>query len=234
MTWGQEVPELQKLAIKITPLMIGSGPAERTWKDVDNILTKKRNRLAMKNCVDLVFVRTWLRRELKIVTDEEIECFKQWETDLLARAKAYAGPVEPDAGMDRQKRIFEDTFEAWEQRAIDGTGAAPRINLGDVKRNVAMKFRLQEKYKGLYFVDKDPDGTYGYYERDGGPAAPAAEWEHRKIFGLIWENRRGWRVETKECNDPTGPSANYIINPTLITMIKESNRNRLVDFRSLM
>jgi hypothetical protein len=69
-----------------------------------------------------------------------------------------------------------------------------------------------------------------------GPAAPAAaaEWEHRKIFGLIWENRRGWRVETKTCDDLAGPSANYIINQTLITMITESNRNRLVDFQSRM
>ena len=86
----------------------------------------------------------------------------------------------------------------------------------------------------MYFVDKEPDGTSGYYEDGGGDAAPEAEWEHRKIFGLIWENRRGWRLETKLCDDLTGPSANYIINPTLIRMITESNRNRMVDFRSRM
>ena len=144
MTWGQEVPELQRLAQKITPLMIGSGPAERTWKDVDHILTKKRNRLSMQTCLNLVFVRTWLRRELKVVTDEELECFKEWETELIERATHYAGPVEPDAGTDRSPRIFEDRFEAWEQVAIDGTGGpGARILLGVVKRNVAAKFRLQ-------------------------------------------------------------------------------------------
>ena len=153
LTWGQEVPELQKLAVKITPLMIGSGPAERTWKDVDYVLTKKRNRLKIANCLDLVFVRTWLRRELKVVTDEELECFKEWETDLLARARGYAGPVEPRVGRAKEKRIFEDRFEAWEQRAIDGTGgAAPRINLGAVKRNLAQKFRLQVICEDLYTV----------------------------------------------------------------------------------
>ena len=110
-TWGQEIPELQRLAIKITPLLIGSGPAERTWKDVDNVLTKKRNRLTMQSCLDLVYVRTWLRRELKIVTDEELECFKEWETELLRLAKEYRGPVEPDAGREKQKRVFEDQFE---------------------------------------------------------------------------------------------------------------------------
>ena len=39
--WGQEVPELQHLDMKLVPLLIGSGPAERVWKDVDNVLTKK-------------------------------------------------------------------------------------------------------------------------------------------------------------------------------------------------
>lgn len=127
--------------------MIGSGPAERTWKDVDQILTKKRNRLSMQTCLDLVFVRTWLRRELKIVTDEELECFKQWETELMQSATLYAGPVEPDTGTGRTQRIFEDHFEAWEQVAIDGTGGVgPRILLGDVKRNLASKFRLQVSY----------------------------------------------------------------------------------------
>ena len=75
--------------------MIGSGPTERMWKDVDHILTKKNvklNDLSMQTCLDLVFVRTWLRREIKIVTDEELEYFKEWETELLQRATLYAGP----------------------------------------------------------------------------------------------------------------------------------------------
>ena len=286
-TWGQEVPELQRLAKKITPLMIGSGPAERTWKDVDNILTKKRNALSMKTCLDLVFVRTWLRRELKIVTDEELECFKQWETELLNSATLYAGDVEPAHGAARAQRIFEDQFEAWEQVAINGTGGAgPRVLLGDVKRNMASKFRLQVVYRlhqhtvsiihthhTQFSLDRRSTrdciswikiqmvtharmriydmhvavvlmytgilhtthmtGTTGFYDNGGDPAAPA-DWEHRKIFGLIWENRRGWRVETKLCSDLTGASANYYINPTLIIMITESTRNRLVVFRSRM
>ena len=47
------------------------------------ILTKNRNRLGVKTCIDLVFVRTWLRPELKLVSDEELEVFKDWETELM-------------------------------------------------------------------------------------------------------------------------------------------------------
>ena len=228
--WGAEVPELQKLAMKIVPLMIGSGPAERTWKDVGQILTKNRNKLRVSTCLDLVFVRTWLRRELTLVTDEELEVFKEWEVELMRAASFYGGPADPAAVVVPQVRIFEDTFEAWEQQAIDGTGPGNRIRLGAVKRDQAARFRLQEKYKGLYFVDKDPDGDNMFYDGQGTPL-PAADWENRKIVGLIWENHRGWRVETKLCFDIAGPSANYHMNPTLIRMIKDSTRNRSCRFR---
>ena len=134
--------------------------------------------------------------------------------------------------MAPQLRIFEDKFEAWEQNAIDGTGPGPRILLGVVKRDNASRFRLQEKYKGLFFVDKDADGDNQYYEAHGDPL-PSSDWEHR-IVGIVWQNHKGLSVETKECKDPNGPSTNYLINKTLIRMIQESNRNRSIKLRSQM
>ena len=92
------------------------------------------------------------------MNDSELECFKEWETELLRQSSFYDGEVEPDEGIQRQRRIFEDTIEEWELNAIDGKGPGPVIPLGQVRLNNAVKFRLQEKYKGLYFIDKDPDG----------------------------------------------------------------------------
>jgi len=238
--WGQEVPELQHLAMKLVPLLISSGPAERVWKDVDNVLTKKRNRLAMTTCLDLVFARCWLRRELTTVSDVELEVFQEWETEMLRQASFYDGVVElAEDGRGTRHRILEDHIEDWEAKAIDGTGPGERMLLGDVKTNKAAKFRLQEKYQGLYFVDKDPDGDTAYYDDDPDSDADTAplspdKWENRKIIGLIWENRNGWRLETKLCDSLTGTSANYVINPCLIRMIKESTHNKSVQFRSDM
>ena len=169
------------------------------------------------------------------MSDDELEVFKEWETELLREASYYDGDVEPDEGAPRASRVFEDEFENWEQNAIDGTGTGPRIPLGQVRRDHACKFRLNEKYKSLYFVDKDPDGETGYYnDPDNNDAVPRDQWEHRKIMGLIWENHRGWRLETKLCDNLTGESANYLINESMICMIKESPRNRNLRFRSLM
>ena len=85
----------------------------------------------------------------------------------------------------------------------------------------------------MFFVDKDPDGDNEYYEGNGDPLPPN-EWEHRKIIGMICQNHRGWRLETKLCGDLSGESTNYICNPIIIRMIKESSRNRSVRFRSEM
>ena len=112
--WGAEVPELQKLAFKLVPLLVGSGPAEQTWKDVGNIFNKNRNRLGVQRCIDLVYVRTWSRRELKLLSDEELEQFKQWEKQLFQEASFYNGNPDADAGRigERQARIFEDRLGA--------------------------------------------------------------------------------------------------------------------------
>ena len=157
-TWGMECPELQQLAIKVVPLMVGSGPAERTWKDVDSILTKKRNRLYMETALDLLYTRTWLRREMKRVSDSELQVYQAWEADLVRSASFYDGTTEPDEGEERPQRIFEDRIEDWELNAIDGRGPGAVIPLGQVRRNTGLKFRLNEKYKGLFFLDKDPNG----------------------------------------------------------------------------
>ena len=71
------------------------------------------------------------------------------------------------------------------------------------------------------------------YYTDGADPLPASEREHRKIVGLTWENRYGWRLETKLCNDLTGTSTNYVVkNEVLIRMVRESTRNRFVQLRS--
>ena len=44
-------------------------------------------------------------------------------------------------------------------------------------------------------------------------------------MGLVWENFRGYRLETKLCDDLTGASTNYLINEVMIRMIRESDRN---------
>ena len=174
---------------------------------------------------------------MKTISDEELEVFKCWEIDLLKKASFYDGSVEPTEDDDQlgDVRLFDDRLEDWEKNAVDGTGPGPAIPLGVVKKNRAAKFRLQEKYQGLFFTDKDPDGAAGYYETSGAnqsPPQPEDKWEHHKIIGLIWENHRGFRLETKLCSSLTGTSSTYFVDPFMIRMIKECTLNSSLRFRS--
>lgn len=195
--WGMEVPELQKLAMKLVPLLIGSGPecrhttivdtgvvvvaaaarrwrwrytsytictlyihparpAERVWSDTGRVITKDRNRLGIQKALNIVYVRTWLRRMVQKPSKEALEVFKAWESELFQKAVAasFGGDgqaVEIDSGSDSDSDnevaiTFIDSVEQWEQNAIDGKGPGPRINLTDVKKNKAMTFKLQTKY----------------------------------------------------------------------------------------
>ena len=111
----------------------------------------------------------------------------------MRKASIYADGIAQDADhqSDKEKCIFEDRFEEWESNAIDGKGQDPPLRLGEVKRNKQSRFRLQGKYKNLFFVDKDPDNENKFYESDSGAdPLPAADWEHRKILGLALENNR--------------------------------------------
>ena len=96
------------------------------------------------------------------MSDEELEVFKDWEKELFRATSFYDGEVDVNDGVPRRRRIFEDSFEDWEQNAIDGRGVGPHIMLSVVRRDKQSCFRLQEKYKGLFFVDKDPDGDNDY------------------------------------------------------------------------
>ena len=78
--------------------------------------------------------------------------------------------------------------------------------LSDVKKDKPAMFKLQTKYKGMFFLDKDPDGETGW--PDGAPAAEE-EWEHRKIMGIVWMNRKGWGAETKVATDLRGGGLPY-------------------------
>ena len=159
-------------------------------------------------------------------SDDAIVVFKAWEAELLRQA-AFGGraqetkAAEPAADADNAS-VFVDSVEDWEQRAINGQGPGARLSLADVKKDKAAMFRLDSKYKGMFFVDKDPDGETGWPE---GAAARQEAWEERKIMGIVWMKRKGWGVETKIATNLMGEGEPYEINSALIQMIRCSDRN---------
>ena len=74
------------------------------------------------------------------------------------------------------------------------------------QKGQARDVQVADEVQGLFFLGKDPDGETGW--PDGAPAAEE-EWEHRKIMGIVWMNRKGWGVETKVATDLRGGGLPY-------------------------
>jgi hypothetical protein len=66
-TFGHEVPNVKKWAIKILSQTASSSGCERNWSVFERIHTKKRNRLEHQRLNDLVFVHYNLRLKNRYV-----------------------------------------------------------------------------------------------------------------------------------------------------------------------
>ena len=77
-TYGDEMPELQRLAMDILSLVGGACSCERSWSAFDFIHSKKRNRLSAEKCGELVYVFSNLRLLRKANSADAKELFYAW------------------------------------------------------------------------------------------------------------------------------------------------------------
>ena len=68
----------------------------------------------------------------------------------------------------------------------------PCLSLSDAKNNKPLRFRLQDKYQGMHFVDKDPEGENQYYEGKGAPLprCPVQNGNIDKSLDWLGRNKR--------------------------------------------
>ncbi|XP_070667962.1 uncharacterized protein [Malus domestica] len=81
-TYGNRVPNLQRIAIKILSLTTSSSGCERNWSTFEGIHTKKRNRLDTTMLNNLVYVQS----NAKIMTKKEKENGKKMDILLASEA----------------------------------------------------------------------------------------------------------------------------------------------------
>ena len=130
-------------------------------------------------------------------------------------------------GSDDGPSIFIDHIEDWEEKAITGKGPGPNVPLKEVRHNLVSKTRLRKKYVGMKFLEKNPLEE----DLDGDAVQDEDDWEHRVLTCLVWEARKGWKVQTKFHKARVGDTdakqglQPYFINDSLHTMIRDSANN---------
>ncbi|XP_050121243.1 uncharacterized protein LOC126598911 [Malus sylvestris] len=114
-TYGNRVPNLQRIAIKILSLTTSSSGCERNWSTFEGIHTKKRNRLDTTMLNNLVYVQS----NAKIMTKKEKENGKKMDILLASEASMAQGwiveggdeEVELDLGMDGEALDVDSSLD---------------------------------------------------------------------------------------------------------------------------
>ena len=227
--WGAAgcyAPTLRKLAFRLTSLPCSSGEAERTWQEVKLNMTKTRNRLSRDKVEKMVFVRrfTNLKRNL-FSDDKDASGYKEWVQDLFEKSlskKRGDHDEDQESSDDIDTDVFEDRIEKGEQGKIDGKEPGePPVSLTELKKDNVAKSWLFQKYYGMVFVDKNPEG-----DAEDDALEDASCWEHRVIKNVVWWRHKGYSVETHLYGNPESQSIErYLINSSLHQMIRDSPHN---------
>ena len=213
--FGGDCPELQEIAIKLLSQVVSSSSAERNWWDHKHTKDELSARISHDTLEKLCYVKAIKRAKDSKAVESYREQIQEWQkvNDRLNIGDENYGLKD---GMQSRRRIFHCIIEDWERKA-------------EKKKNAsfAMK-KLQDKYAGLFVIDKDED--------------PHLEGE---IVGIIWQDdvkegrstiAGGWRAKVVEL-DPTslcsgfpkalehGNEILYCLNETLIAMVLDSKWN---------
>lgn len=174
-TQGATIPEFAEVAKHLSSKGCGSGASERDHKDTKLIWTKGRNRLEEAKIEKLKHRYSSLRMRRGVYEADEVD--PKIEMALYTEKEDYVDPLE--ALLPRAGGINEDiranTFllyqEDWEDFTVDE------------KSDATMRFRLVNKYKGIYLHDRSD-------EYDDYRVIVDLEWSQQKVKD--YGNKKGW------------------------------------------
>ena len=114
-TYGNGVPNLQRIAIKILSLTTSSSGCERNWSTFEGIRTKKRNRLDTTRLNNLVYVQF----NARIMNKKKREKEKKVDILLASEASMAQGwivegvdeEIELGSGMDGEQLEVDSSQE---------------------------------------------------------------------------------------------------------------------------
>ena len=172
-----------------------------------------------------MFVRRFEKLKRNLFNEKNDDGFKEWVQELFVQSlKATGSDVSEDDGEEtgEDEPIFRDNIEPGEQGRINGQEPGqPPVTLTNLKKDNVAKSWLFEKYYGIKFVDKNPEG-----DAEDDDLQDDSGWEHRVIKNIVWWRHQGYAVETHLYGDPESQSIErYLINSTLHKMIRDSPHN---------
>ncbi|CAN1163923.1 hypothetical protein LINPERHAP2_LOCUS25277 [Linum perenne] len=157
-SFGDDVPELQKFAIRILSLTCSASGCERNWSVFERVHSKKRNRLLQKKMNDIVYVMynsKLLRRQAKDIERifDEIDSDDEWL-----------------AGEDGEVENENENENAEELMGIDD-----EATFEDESTHEQSFPDEEQRFEEEFFADEDEGGDRGNNEEEIGDENAYAE-----------------------------------------------------------
>ncbi|GBG81903.1 hypothetical protein CBR_g34086 [Chara braunii] len=155
---GGDVPELQKIAIKVMGMWSTASPAERNWASMDFIHSKRRNKLLPESVAKLVYIH-WNMQLLRVPETKNNGFMDLW-CDFVEPAPE---PEENDGSVSKGP---EDEAEKTEEELVrerrltkTSKGRVPK-NLEDKDEELTDDSDLDDKlWKGKCGLSEDSSGS---------------------------------------------------------------------------
>ena len=81
--YGGSIPELQRFAMGVLPLVTGACNCKRTWSAFDFVHSKKlkRNKLSAEKSAEFVYIFSNLCLLRRVTAGDKVELFYAWRKD---------------------------------------------------------------------------------------------------------------------------------------------------------
>jgi hypothetical protein len=118
LEYGDEVPELQLVAVRVCGAVSGAGAAERGHKEMAFLLTKSRNRMQWPKVEKMLYVRVNVKNALELQAEEEAD---------------EQAPL-PNAWREAEEAAEEAFAEEAEERTLRGAARGARAVVAKAHR----------------------------------------------------------------------------------------------------
>ncbi|GBG71982.1 hypothetical protein CBR_g10920 [Chara braunii] len=195
---GGDVPELQKVAIKVIGMWSTASPAERNWASMDYIHSKRRNKLSPERLAKLVYIH-WNMQLLRVPETKNNGFVDLW-CDFVEPAPE---PEENDGSVSKGP---EDEAEKTEEELVrerrltkTSKGRVPK-NLEDKDEELTDDSDLDDElWKGKCGLSEDSSGS----EEDDDDDSDFELRPEPSVPGTTYIGRRWTRRQRREEPRPT-------------------------------
>ncbi|GBG63807.1 hypothetical protein CBR_g39591 [Chara braunii] len=176
---GGDIPELQKIAIRVLGMWSTATPAERNWASMDFVHSKRRNSLSPESLEKLVYIH-WNMQLLRVPDNKEngyVDTWRSFFEPLMEPTKeeqsVQEGTMDKTANNVEEEKRQQRLAKAPKGRVPEGLEDEDSTGSSDFEDLVCVEGKCWNEFTSDESDDEDDIGEDSDFELGAKPAVPA-------------------------------------------------------------